>query len=92
MDIDFPCEVETGGIIGVVELVDCVEGHKSPWAMDGCYHWLLENPRSAPFVPMQGLRIFNVKVAARGRGERREQRIAAPPPDRPFVQAPGRTT
>jgi hypothetical protein len=52
--IDFPEEVEHGGIIGIVELVDCVEGHKSRWAMDGCYHWLLESTRSLPFLPMQG--------------------------------------
>jgi hypothetical protein len=52
------------GIIGVVDLVDCVQEHKSPLAMDGCYHWLLKNPRSLPFVPMPGrLGIFNVEVA-----------------------------
>jgi hypothetical protein len=54
MGIDFPDEVETGGIVGVVELVYCVLRRKSPWAMDDCYHWLLENPLSVPFVPMQG--------------------------------------
>jgi hypothetical protein len=64
MGIDFPDEVELGGIIGVVDLVDCVQEQESPWAMDGCYHFLLKNPRSLPFVPMPGrLGIFNVEVA-----------------------------
>jgi hypothetical protein len=71
--IDFPDEVEHGGIIGVAELVDCAEGRKSPWAMDGCYHWLLENQRPVPFVPMQGrLGIFDVEVAP-SRYARRER-------------------
>jgi hypothetical protein len=62
--IEFPDEVEHGGVIGVVDLVDCVEQHKSSWATEGSYHWLLTNPRSVPFVPMQGrLGIFNVEVA-----------------------------
>ncbi len=66
MGIDFPCEVETGGIVGAVELVGCVQGHDSPWAIDGCYHWLLKKARSVPFVPMPGrLGIFNVEVPAR---------------------------
>jgi hypothetical protein len=72
MGIDFPCEVEHGGIIEVVELVDCVKGHRSPWAMDDCYHWLLKKPRSLPFLPMPGrLRIFDVEIAP-SRYSRRE--------------------
>jgi hypothetical protein len=64
MGIGFPCEVETGGIIGRVELVNCVEGYESPWAMAGCYHWVMENPRSLPFTPMTGRQgIFDVEVA-----------------------------
>jgi hypothetical protein len=64
MGIDFPCHVEHGGIIGVAELVDCTEGHKSPWAMKDCYHCLMENPRPLPFTPMPGwLGIFDVDVA-----------------------------
>jgi hypothetical protein len=67
MGIDFPDEIEHGGIIGVVELLDCVEGHKSPWATADCYHWLLANPRPVPFAPMPGrLGIFNVEVGEPG--------------------------
>ena len=50
MGIDFPCEVETKGIIGVVELVDCVRRHKSHAAMDDCYYWLLEDRRQRDVV------------------------------------------
>ncbi len=34
-----------GAIIGVVDLVDCVDGHPSPWAIRGQTNWVLENPR-----------------------------------------------
>lgn len=32
-----------GAIIGQVELVDVVQGHSSPWAEPGAYHWVLAN-------------------------------------------------
>ncbi|PIE97453.1 MAG: hypothetical protein CR988_07775 [Treponema sp.] len=31
-------------IIGYVDLVDIVQDSLSPWAIDGQYHWILENP------------------------------------------------
>ena len=34
-----------GALIGVVDLVDVVENHESPWARDEHYHWTLANPR-----------------------------------------------
>jgi hypothetical protein len=49
--IDFPCEVAKGGIIGIVDLVGCVEGYDSPWAMEDHYHWVLENPRTPAIRP-----------------------------------------
>ena len=33
-----------GCIIGSVELVDCVQDSKSPWAERGLWHWVLKNP------------------------------------------------
>jgi len=31
-------------IVGSVELVDCVQNHKSKWAEPGMWHWVLKNP------------------------------------------------
>lgn len=35
-----------GAIIGVVDLVDCVQGSDSAWAANGQWHWCLRNPRA----------------------------------------------
>lgn len=44
LDLEFPSRLEFGSIIGVVTVVDCVQNHPSQWAMDGYWHWVLENP------------------------------------------------
>jgi hypothetical protein len=44
---------ERGGIIGSVEIVDCVESSPSPWFF-GRYGFVLRNPRPLPFVPFKG--------------------------------------
>lgn len=35
-----------GRIIGCVDLVDCVRGHRSKWADKGSWHWILKNARA----------------------------------------------
>lgn len=35
---------DAGHVIGTVDLVDCVHASKSPWAIDGLWHWMLANP------------------------------------------------
>jgi hypothetical protein len=61
MGFPLPVDPPTGGIMGIVDLVDCVQGYDSPWAMEGYYHWILENPRRRNFVPMSGtLGLFDV--------------------------------
>src|SRR5438067_1700136 len=58
-----PFDPPRGGIIGVVDLVDCVEGYDSPWAFGGEYHWILKNPRRVRFKPMAGkLGIWDVDL------------------------------
>lgn len=42
-----------GGIIGVAEIVDCVEDSDSPWFM-GRYCFVLRNVRPVPFMPVKG--------------------------------------
>jgi hypothetical protein len=55
-----PHTPESGMIIGVVDLVDClppdnrsISGNK--WAEPGYYHWVLENPRELKTkIPIKG--------------------------------------
>ena len=50
-----PGEFIHGAIIGVVELVDCLQSFDSEWAVAGRWHWLLRNPRSfGEAVPCSG--------------------------------------
>lgn len=45
--------IERGGIIGSVEIVDCVDQSDSPWYM-GQYGFVLRDPEPMPFEPMKG--------------------------------------
>lgn len=52
--------LDYGGIVGTVDLVDCVTRSKSIW-FDGPYGWVLENPKPLPFAPVRGrLGLFEV--------------------------------
>lgn len=44
---------QTGGIIGRVELVDCVTESASLW-FQGPFGWVLKNPETMPFLPCKG--------------------------------------
>lgn len=48
-----PTELEIGGIVGVVDVVDCVTEHRSKW-FSGGYGWVLDNPRRLPFRECKG--------------------------------------
>jgi len=39
-------DLPLGCVIGTVELVDCVRGSGSRWAMPDCWHWVLRKPQS----------------------------------------------
>lgn len=43
----------TGGIIGSVEIVDCVSEHTSLW-FAGPFGFVLRDPRPLPFIPLRG--------------------------------------
>jgi len=44
-----------GQIIGAVEVTGATDDSDSPWAIDGYWHWTLENPRPAdPPIPTRG--------------------------------------
>ncbi len=67
-----PVNPPTGGIIGLVDLVDCVRDYDSCWAMEGHYHWIVENPRPCEFVPMRGkLSMFDVDLPVSGRSRKK---------------------
>lgn len=56
--------MDRGGIVGSVEIVDCVTASESPWFM-GQHGFVLRNPRPLPFVPFKGmLGFFNVPDSA----------------------------
>lgn len=48
-----PSAFAQGGLIGIVELADCVESHRSIW-FQGPYGFLLRNPQPRPFIPLKG--------------------------------------
>lgn len=45
--------LERGGIIGSVEIVDCVRQSKSPWFF-GPYGFVLRDPKPLAFLPLRG--------------------------------------
>lgn len=58
-----PIILQTGGIIGCVDIVDCVTNHKSKWFF-GKYGFVLKNVRKLPFIACRGqLGFFNVVLS-----------------------------
>lgn len=56
--------IERGGIVGSVEIVDCVAASNSPWFF-GRYGFVLRNPQPLPFTPWKGrLGFFDVPMSA----------------------------
>ncbi|MGN6208804.1 ASCH domain-containing protein [Asticcacaulis sp.] len=45
--------IERGGIIGSVEIVDCVTASDSPWFF-GEYGYILRDPQPCEFIPVKG--------------------------------------
>lgn len=53
---------QTGGIVGMVTIKDCITNSPSPWAEPGRRHWLLADPKPLPFFPCKGrLGLFPVE-------------------------------
>jgi len=67
-----PTDFERGGIVGSVEIIDCVTKSDSPWFY-GEYGFVLRNPRYIPFIPYKGkLGFFYVPAAILTDEQRRE--------------------
>jgi hypothetical protein len=59
--ISVPQELDTGGIVGV-DVLDCVESHKSKWFEKGNFGWVMANPRRLKFHRCKGaVRLFRPK-------------------------------
>jgi hypothetical protein len=65
--ISVPLEFDTGGIVGVVDVIDCVESHKSKWFNNRGFGWLLANPRRLRFRECKGaLGLFRPEYKSTG--------------------------
>jgi hypothetical protein len=61
-----PDELQRGGIVGTVEIVDVVTSHPSPWFF-GRYGFVLANPKPVDFIPVKGaLGFFDWRRNLRG--------------------------
>lgn len=55
-------DLERGGVVGAVDIVDCVDYSPSPWFC-GPHGFVLANPERIPFRPVRGaLGFFDVEV------------------------------
>ncbi len=45
---------QSGGIVGIVTIEDCVQNYPSPWAMPDHWHWVLADARPLPFFACKG--------------------------------------
>ena len=56
-----PADLERGGIVGVVMLLDCVREHSSPW-FTGPIGWILDEACPCILIPCRGMPgLFNVQ-------------------------------
>lgn len=51
--VELPDEFDTGGIVGRVQLDDCVVASRSKW-FDGPVGWVLSKPRKLRFIALKG--------------------------------------
>ena len=59
---NLPESFDTGGIVGLAEITDCVSRHRSKW-FHGPFGWTLANARRLPFKPCNGqLKFFTPKI------------------------------
>jgi ASCH domain len=49
-----PSILPLGGIVGIVDVVDCLKNHASKWYAPAHYGFVLANSRSLPFVQWRG--------------------------------------
>lgn len=65
--IKLPRDYELGGVVGIVEVVDCKTRTRSPWHVRGQVGWILDKPRRLSFRRCKGaLNLFRPKFARTG--------------------------
>lgn len=76
-------DLQRGGIVGSVEIVDCVNTSDSPWFV-GEYGFILRDPKPLPFMPWKGrLGFFDVPESALSAGAELNNVQAHSETDRP---------
>lgn len=53
----YDVEISTGGVVGIMDIVDCVTEMDSPW-FTGPYGWVIQNARPLPFILCKGALSF----------------------------------
>lgn len=53
LEMKVPDNLPRGGIVGKVQIIDCVKHHESPWFF-GKFGFVLKNAVELPFVPCRG--------------------------------------
>ena len=51
--VELPEDFERGGIVGMVQLEDCVTSSRSKW-FEGPVGWMLSRPKKLKFIPLKG--------------------------------------
>lgn len=65
--VQLPDEFETGGIVGMAEVKECVTSSRSKW-FHGPIGWKLSNARKLRFIPLKGqLGLFDPPATVRRR-------------------------
>lgn len=66
-----PDGLPRGVVLDYVTLVDCVKESVSPWAVEGSWHWLLEDPVVLA-VPFERRGVLGLSAVGRVSAERKE--------------------
>ena len=72
-----PEDLPRGGLVGIVEVVDCTKKYDSEWAFPGQWHWVLDRPQEFRNpLPCPGrLGMFDPDVSERALGQARRYAI-----------------
>jgi len=77
--VHMPKNYAIGGVIGYVEIVDCVRHHHSVWKHRGTWGWILANARPLHFRRCKGAISFFYPHWQSGSGEWKDGRTGAHP-------------
>ena len=73
-----PDDLETGGIVGMVQLEDCVTRSRSKW-FEGPVGWVLSKPKRLRFIPLKGrLGLFDPPTRVMKQLGRTTKRLGSP--------------